>query len=880
MEDMQKTEHPLPSMPQCANLSEAESAIQKIARMQRMQSQKHAWLKWSGVDAAIAAGEKMSTPHGRDTAEDDEHRLVAKLAAHNVHTNESAKESAPGTPSLSQSPTPSTPTASPVSPVATHDAQGPANDVPLVQPQASHGVPRELLNDEWDSPSSDSSEGGWASDSSDAASDTEQIPSRLNLAHADVMTNKQMRRQLRTLRKLRPERQDQSDLSLHADQLRHQVAHGLQYASKTQRKQRAMDRYTPAVSAGETSDTDLLLPGANITESRRGSVPSRHSSPGIPEGTSSSSAGPLDPERPHVWKRRQRKAWNNAPSAMDQTDASAPCPELSVPHKTATPTPVAQNLFGHKSEVPPKGYTTELVYDMLHENQRGIVLFGVAKRFSSQVLFVGDPSPWTDATGANTALDTSTMQLPDPSWEWVQPTWLVDMTCDTDEEGWQYSGSFTGLQVWRRPIHFSYSRGWNQWMRKLYLFAKKRSEHQDEKRRHEEATRADEGLVAVMRSARSRTLRWHGVPSTFTFVRRRRWVRLRRRLVPIASDEDSEKKEREPATVDLVPLSDSDSDEDAPEAQQIRELRSMHQVFWAKHRLHMLMPLFMIPPHCSAELLRTRDEIPVYESAAWSRQFGMLLAQETRVQNPFIALQWVQRWLQRDDLAFVTSSLRAAERRYQKKHRAATSSVSNIPPHDADTAFDTTLPPEIVPAEALAASGSRPSLIREAVIEWNTSAAIDTMKLCPVDRLKIDLWYVWLGVSSAKDLAEGGEREVGGPIAAVQHERNRHTQRRYSRTTMTPAFSSMNERILRSRIYDYTQTTPMLLDVWDVLIAHLHEVIAMFEHERSRRTFLHLLHRLQSTDFRASTHTCENASDARWRTLRPGVVRLPPLPAL
>ena len=111
----------------------------------------------------------------------------------------------------------------------------------------------------------------------------------------------------------------------------------------------------------------------------------------------------------------------------------------------------------------------EYVYDMLHENQRGIVLFGVSKRFSSNVLSAFDPSPWTDAQGMNTALTTLTMQLPDPTWEWVHPTWMIDMTGNTDEDGWQYSGSFTGLQFWRRPIQVSSKAGPQQWLSLIHI---------------------------------------------------------------------------------------------------------------------------------------------------------------------------------------------------------------------------------------------------------------------------------------------------------------------------------------------------------------------------------------------------------------------------
>ncbi|KAJ1963164.1 hypothetical protein GGI12_002219 [Dipsacomyces acuminosporus] len=69
-----------------------------------------------------------------------------------------------------------------------------------------------------------------------------------------------------------------------------------------------------------------------------------------------------------------------------------------------------------------------------------------------------------------TLANVHSYQLPDPSWQWVSPRWLIDMTLDVDDDGWQYSTRF--------------SAG-----------------------------------------------RWRGKHSaTKSFVRRRRWVRLRRRL--------------------------------------------------------------------------------------------------------------------------------------------------------------------------------------------------------------------------------------------------------------------------------------------------------------------------------------------------------------
>ncbi|KAJ1811962.1 hypothetical protein LPJ75_003891, partial [Coemansia sp. RSA 2598] len=83
-----------------------------------------------------------------------------------------------------------------------------------------------------------------------------------------------------------------------------------------------------------------------------------------------------------------------------------------------------------------------------------------------------DPPPWCDSSMKLTLPNVHSFQLPDPSWEWVSPRWLIDMTLDVDEDGWQYASKFSNAS-------------------------------------------------------------WHGRHSAAkSFVRRRRWLRLRRRYRP------------------------------------------------------------------------------------------------------------------------------------------------------------------------------------------------------------------------------------------------------------------------------------------------------------------------------------------------------------
>ncbi|KAJ1769434.1 hypothetical protein LPJ74_004040 [Coemansia sp. RSA 1843] len=71
--------------------------------------------------------------------------------------------------------------------------------------------------------------------------------------------------------------------------------------------------------------------------------------------------------------------------------------------------------------------------DVLYECQRG--------------LHPMDPPPWCDSSMKLTLPNVHSFQLPDPSWQWVSPRWLIDMTLDVDDDGWQYSSRF-GQPVW------------------------------------------------------------------------------------------------------------------------------------------------------------------------------------------------------------------------------------------------------------------------------------------------------------------------------------------------------------------------------------------------------------------------------------------------
>jgi hypothetical protein len=116
----------------------------------------------------------------------------------------------------------------------------------------------------------------------------------------------------------------------------------------------------------------------------------------------------------------------------------------------------------------PKIKATKPPYDIdvLYENQRGWFFFGIPL-YSHSSLLNFDPSPWVTKDGKDSAVNVMNAQLPDPSWEWAWKTWYVDMSYDVDEEGWQYSFSFSRNFSWHgtHPWFHCFVRR-RRWLRK------------------------------------------------------------------------------------------------------------------------------------------------------------------------------------------------------------------------------------------------------------------------------------------------------------------------------------------------------------------------------------------------------------------------------
>ncbi|EPQ31717.1 uncharacterized protein PFL1_01050 [Pseudozyma flocculosa PF-1] len=797
-----------------------------------------------------------------------------------------------------------------------------------------------------------------------------------------------------------------------ADHIKHGVGHrvskGLHYASSQSRNRRAMERYSPnPVKQLYALNTDLhrsgtppidgmtaerrgstggpfsaISPtmsrsGQSITGGRRGSLAnSRRSSFAETErdhdattlsigqavgedfegghvlgrwNTQMSMASSMGSFRrymraPNVLRKRRQGKWEAEMAAIEAAAGGTPTAQAD-PEKE-----LDQMLGKLAAEQAPRDAGKERYeFDVLYENQRGLLVFGIPK-FSPRTLFQWDPSPWTSADNKKSPYNIANAQLPDPSWDWIYPEWLIDMTGDTDEAGWQYSGNF-GRRFWPN-VHFPHGKlGLPRTGMDGITEMNARLAEKQAKREEKERQREDDGLEALKRSARAKSDKWQGTPDPWTFVRRRRWIRLRRRR-PLATAETAaeasrEAKEASPGQEKLtVPASDGaptaltdndsflgtssslsgsdeeDEEEDDGEQSDGRDyapagagpstflprrlpgnlangsdpfkfkkdvVRTRRAQRHAKEFTGTLKELKSLLPSLldgEREDRATRPHPDGHHGGV--SKAAMLKLNRIDARNPFISWKLVKSRLEDADMAFASATLRAREKRYRRRQNeelarsrrakaaAGDGGSRSIPSQfladksmqssgvggggiaeagSAKTSRAANLQEHVDEATSLpASSGAFKELTREALIEINYSRALRVLKACKLDRQRLELWKLWLGVESLDTLMENAraldpresiEAAMGSPSPPPSLSAHRLSS--VSGGGGGVYFSGGSSSRHRQRAdkartrWRATVSGPDSSDVWDVLERKLDDVLLLFEFQSSRAALLRSL---------------------------------------
>lgn len=173
---------------------------------------------------------------------------------------------------------------------------------------------------------------------------------------------------------------------------------------------------------------------------------------------------------------------DSALSRVQETDfaASEASEERGRPQTTQQDQPRPTSIKDTKPSVThkTKHHKQDYDFDILYENQRGWFVCGIPL-YSHSSLLNFDPAPWVTKDLKDSPVNITNAQVPDPTWEWAWKSWYVDMSYDVDEEGWQYSFSFSSRFSWHgtHPWFHSFVRR-RRWLRKR---VKKHHTHLDGK---------------------------------------------------------------------------------------------------------------------------------------------------------------------------------------------------------------------------------------------------------------------------------------------------------------------------------------------------------------------------------------------------------------
>ncbi|KAK6461994.1 hypothetical protein DFJ63DRAFT_206959 [Scheffersomyces coipomensis] len=131
------------------------------------------------------------------------------------------------------------------------------------------------------------------------------------------------------------------------------------------------------------------------------------------------------------------------------------------------------NVLNHfNSKLPNKNYQ----FDFIIENQRGLKLFGIPLFSKNSLIPIIDPSNFQLLNGKTLLLTYNQLQyynLPDFNWSWCWDKWYILMYHDVDDQGWIYSNFFFSNSISDKSWKGKYYHG-NFIRRRIWIKLRKK----------------------------------------------------------------------------------------------------------------------------------------------------------------------------------------------------------------------------------------------------------------------------------------------------------------------------------------------------------------------------------------------------------------------